>query len=301
MENTGTKLERKAIFHLMVANEGRSYIPVYVNYTNAGFRPERDQLQVPVYPPEIAGFHGPWTEGPGSYHLRDYGFVGGGGPVFDWDLRTTLPGLYVAGQALLGGGSHATSAVTGRYAGRKAAEAAAECDLLEPLRSFIEQEKQRIYEPLSRSRGTGWKELQAGVCRVMQDYCGEFKSEKTMRLGLRWFEEIAENEAADVYANNPHELWRVQEALSRITVGKLILESSLARRASSRTLDFNRLDYPEYDPPEWNKFVTVKLEDGQIKTDERPQQYWLLPPYSSQYADNYRLHSGKRGAGVQRR
>ena len=34
--------------------------------------------------------------------------------------------------------------------------------------------------------GMGWKELKAGLCKIMQDYCGESKSEETLRMGLRW-------------------------------------------------------------------------------------------------------------------
>ena len=68
------------------------------------------------------------------------------------------------------------------------------------------------------------------------------------------------------------------------------MHSSLARKASSLLLDFKRLDYPEVDPPEWNKIVTVRLENGSVKTGELPLKYWLLPPYASSCEENYRKH-----------
>ncbi|GAH23734.1 unnamed protein product, partial [marine sediment metagenome] len=62
--------------------------------------------------------------------------------------------------------------------------------------------------------------------------------------------------------------------------------------ASSLTLDFKRIDYPEMDPPEWNKFVTTRLEDGEVKVGELPFNYWLLPPNAPTYQENYKRHCG---------
>ena len=47
------------------------------------------------------------------------------------------------------------------------------------------------------------------------------------------------------------------------------------------------------DPPEWNKFVTIRQDDGTVKAGDLPFNYWLLPPYESTYEDNYRKHCGK--------
>jgi hypothetical protein len=66
----------------------------------------------------------------------------------------------------------------------------------------------------------------------------------------------------------------------------------LARKASSSDLEFNRLDYPEMDPPEWQKLVTLRLENGDVKVGEKPINYWLLPPNDSSYEENYRKHCG---------
>ena len=52
-----------------------------------------------------------------------------------------------------------------------------------------------------------------------------------------------------------------------------------------------KIDYPELDPPEWNKLVTIRLENGDIKVGEMPLDYWLLPPYAPTCEENYRKHS----------
>jgi succinate dehydrogenase/fumarate reductase flavoprotein subunit len=125
----------------------------------------------------------------------------------------------------------------------------------------------------------------------MQDYCGEYKGEETLKMGLWWLNSIRESEASQTCVMNPHDLARYLECMVRLTVGELIIHSSLARKASSDCLDFKRLDYPENDPPEWHKFVTIRLEKGAVKTGELPLNYWLLPPYDNTYEENYRKHS----------
>ena len=156
----------------------------------------------------------------------------------------------------------------------------------------VEAEKSRVYAPVTRTEGMGWKELKAGLCRVMQDYCGEFKSEGTLKMGLDFLESIKESEASSVYARNPHELGRALECLTHITLGEMVIQASLARKASSRRLNFRRLDYPQLDPPEWNKYVTLRLENGKVKVGELPPRYWLKAPYAPDYTENYKIHCG---------
>ncbi|UCD08122.1 MAG: FAD-dependent oxidoreductase [Dehalococcoidales bacterium] len=279
--------ERRAIYGLMVGNEGGTRYGVYDVYTKAGFDPDKDMPQSSILPPDMYTFM-PWWRGIG---VRQWRTGGGGGLVCDWDLKTNLEGLFTAG--LQGpGGDHSAAACTGRYAGRKAAEYARTTNMPDINQNQVEVEKARVYAPVMRERGMGWKELKAGLCRIMQDYCGEYKSEKTLKLGLELFNSISESEAASVYARNPHELGRALECLNHITIGEMVMHASLARKASSKSLGFSRLDYPELDPPEWNKFVTIRLKNGGVQTDERPLRWWLQSPYASTYEENYWKHCG---------
>jgi len=271
--------ERRAIFGLMVGNEGKTRIAIYDAYTKAGFDPDKDMLQM----------HGAGRNiGPPQW--RAVAFVFGGGVIVDWDLKTNLEGLYAAGNQVAGTGTHTIAATTGRYAGRKAADYALKAG--EPVidANQAEEEKARVYAPVNRDSGVGWKELQAGICRIMQDYCGEHKGEETLKMGLKWLNSIRESEASRVFARNPHELARALECFSRLTAGEMIMHASLARKASSMALDFKRIDYPEMDPPEWEKFVTIQVKNGEVKTGELPFNYWLFPPYAATYEENYALH-----------
>ncbi|MBW1767055.1 MAG: FAD-binding protein, partial [Deltaproteobacteria bacterium] len=271
--------DRRAIFGLMVGNEGKTRIAIYGNYTNAGFDPDKDMLQA-----YGMGFE----RGRGAVPQWR---MGGGRLVVDWDLKSSLEGLYTAG-AIGGSIGCAGASATGRYAGRKAADYAQTAGDSAIERKQVEEEKTRVYALLEQKGDIGWKELHAGICRIMQDYCGEYKGEETLKMGLRWLNSIRESEAARTNIRNPHELARTLDCLVRLTVGEMIMHACLARKASSEVLGFKRIDYPEMDPPEWDKFVTIRLENGEVKAGELPLNYWLCSPYAPTYKENYERHYG---------
>ena len=257
--------ERRAIYGLQVGNEGCTRYGIYDVFTKAGFDPDKDMPQAPVMPADQYTYM-PWWWGMGVRHWKS----ANGGVVFDWDMKTNLPGLYVAGLQG-GGGDHSTSSTTGRYAGRKAADYARAVDTPVVEEKQLAAEKARVYAPIQRSSGMGWKELKAGLCRIMQDYCGEYKSEKTLKLGLEWLQSISESEAASVYARNPHELARSLECLTHITLGEMVFNSALNRLGDKS--------------PVINKAFT--LDNGKITSREQAFRWWLKAPYSSTYAENY--------------
>lgn len=267
-----SKHERRAIFGLMVGQEGRTSL-CYRDLMQAGFNPDKDMLQVYLGGRMPPGYRG-WLCGPN------------GGIIPDWDLRSNLEGLYGAGRSLLAGEDCSNAATTGKYAGRKAAEYAVKAKEPTVERRQVEDEKKRVYAPVRRTEGMEWKELNSGVARIMQDYCGDVKTDELLNIGLKWFGELREAEASTVYAENPHELMRTLEVLNKITCGEAIMHACLARKASSVWLDFERLDYPEKDPPEQHKWVTIKLEDGKVKVGERPIDYW------GPLEENYKAHCG---------
>jgi succinate dehydrogenase/fumarate reductase flavoprotein subunit len=93
-------------------------------------------------------------------------------------------------------------------------------------------------------------------------------------MGLDTLKDIEASFVPKLYALDPHKLMRSIEDLSMLTHAQIVLHASLARRASSAPLNFRRIDYPEMDPPEWNKYVTVKTENGRIVSGELPLNYW---------------------------
>jgi succinate dehydrogenase/fumarate reductase flavoprotein subunit len=283
--------ERRVIFGMMVAQEGKTLVPIYKNYSEAGFDPDKDLLQVPDYPTEAyvtpLWWHG--IRGPGMPERRP-GFCSGGGVIIDWDLKSSLDGLYSAGMNAMGGSEHSVAACTGRYVGRTAAEGAKNTQDPMVAASQVAQEKARVYAPVKRENGVNWKELNAGICRIMQDACGDEKNEEGLKIGLVRLSQLKEAEANEVRARNPHELMRSLECLSLLNVGEMTIHSSLARKASSFFLNFKRLDHPDVDPEEFNKFTTINLEDGEIKYGELSHNYHLEGSYAADYTENYEKH-----------
>ena len=288
--------ERRAIWGLMLANEGKTRVPVYQVFGEAGFDPDKDMLYTPITTHEAGGE----GEGPPLWRTASAGGGwGSGGLVVDWDLMSTLPGLFAAGNSIAGqNGGHPGAATTGRYAGRKAAEYAAGADSSELDRKQIEAEKARVYRRIGQGGDVGWKELNAGTARIMQIYCGAYKTQRMMEMGLWWLNTIKESEVERTYIRNPHELERYIECLSRLAISEVILHASLARKASSPTLDFNRLDFPEVDPDDWKQYVTLRLKDGKIVTGSLALDFYLSEPYAPTFRENYEAHASLNEKGV---
>lgn len=271
--------ERKVIWGHMVGEEGKTRVPVYIYYTEAGFDPSKDLLQSYMF----------LGSDPMRGSVRPQDRTGGeigdaGGLVTDWNLMTNLEGYFAAGDALFAANYHYHAATTGRYAGRKAADYAAGAGETPLDRGQLEQEKQWVYRPLENQPEREWKELNAAACRIMQNYCGELKNDELLKLGLMWIEDLQKNEASRVGVDNPHKLMRTLEVYNILTCDKMILHASMARKASNPVMGFARQDDSEMDPAEWKKWIVLRNEDGAVKTRDLPLDFW------APLADNYEKH-----------
>jgi succinate dehydrogenase/fumarate reductase flavoprotein subunit len=269
------ELERRVIWGMMVGNEGKTRTPVYAEYNQQGFDPSRHVLQ---------SYGDGWRSG--QFLPQERQFFGiPGGMVNDWTLMTNLPGLFAAGDVLFASDCVGHAAATGHYAGRHAADFAAAHGEVRVDEAQIASERARLYEPLSRQQGVSWQALSEAITRVMQNYCGAVKSDQLLLEGLRMLGELREHEAQRLCARNPHDLLRAQETLNILTNAELVIHSCLARKASSTQLQFQRIDYPAMDPPEWYKFVTVWRDDTGVRSGSLPIDYW------GDLTSNYERHN----------
>jgi succinate dehydrogenase/fumarate reductase flavoprotein subunit len=291
------RYEREAIFGLMVGNEGKTRIPVFNKLTKAGFDPSIDMLQANIMHPSFAGANSPWWlnqyPGSNSVNVREVAFFNYGGLAVDWELKTSLEGLFAAGNQTAGVEGAATAAAMGRYCGRNVARYIQDKAMVEPVNTQIESEKQRVYAPLKNKVGFGWKEIQIGLCRVMQDHVGEVKTKEILETGLWWLNSIRENELAKLHVANPHELARGLECEIRLSVGEIIIYHSLSRCSSSMPLDFKRLDYPETKNPEEDSYIALHLENGIPVSEEMSLKFWLEGNNAPSYAENYQKYCCK--------
>ena len=275
------EVERNATWKLMLGEESTTKI-IIDTFNQAGYDESRDLLQSYKY-----------IEGNSLPQWREAGY--GGGLIVDWNLKTTIDGLYAAGTQMFAPEDHSYAAATGRYAGRKAAAYARQVGASKISREQVVGEKARVYAPVRRSSGMEWKELHAGIARAMQYYVSEFKTESLLNMGLDTLRKIEEESVPLLYALDPHKLMRSLEDVSLLTYAQIIIQAMLARKASSIPMNLQRIDYPAVDPPEWRKYLTIKQENGKVKTGELPLAFWgnMKQQYDAHNKDYTGVYKGK--------
>jgi hypothetical protein len=150
-----------------------------------------------------------------------------------------------------------------------------------------------VYAPLRRANDpkayVSWKELWGGSARVMQQCCGNYRTPTILRQGLQWMESIKENECNLTYARNPHEMARVMEDHTRITIGELLLNGVLEQMEHGK-------DVPR------GTYVYYQLKDGVFTTELKPDKFWLAAPYEDSYLGNYnKIRAGERAEQAEKK
>ncbi len=256
------ELERKVIWGMMVGQEGKTNVPVYKNFTEAGFDPTKHVLQC---------YGVGWTSAEFLPQERQL-FGLPGGFMNDWKLMTNLPGLFVAGDALYASNCFGHAATTGHYAGRHAADYATDqADFVAPCQFQVDAEKERVYAPLFRdtSSNISWKELNEAIAKTMQNYCSEIKRDELLLSGVEQLERYQQEVVPNTAATNPHELVRLLEVYNILTVSQLILQACLVRSGSCENLEFYRSD----DDGQFQPFLVIRHDGEKTLVREVPLDY----------------------------
>ena len=259
--------ERKAIWGLMVGEEGKTKIPVYGNLTERGFDPEKHMLQ---------SYGTGWQSASFLDQERQL-FGAPGGIITDWDLKTNLDGIYACGDQLFAMDCAGAACATGYYAGRKAAEASDTIEFFTPDEAFVEYEIRRLYAPLYVEDGMDWRELNSAVSKLMQNYCGGVKCDDLLKEGLDLLNHYRKTAVPQLSAKNPHELMRTHEVLDIMDVAEMILHACLMRKSSSKPLCFERSDSDQTDPAEDQRFITIRTVNGVVTEGSIPLDYFNDP------------------------
>ncbi len=273
--------EARSIWGMMVGNEGKTRYTLYDYYTRNGFNPEKHLLWCPIDPKAgIGNMHG--DNGSVRQWRSERG--GQGEIAVDWDLMTSVPGLYAAGASSgLEGASYAIS--SGFYAGNRAAEFAKAHELTAIDERQVMEERRRVYAPVERNDDPEacieWKELWAGTARVMQQCCAEVLTRSVLEFGIDWLKSIEESEAKLTYARNPHELARVMECSTRITVSRLFLRACIARLEAEEKGFQNE------------EFLFNWLEGDTFRWEIVDKLFYLKAPNAPTYLENYNAHRAR--------
>lgn len=269
------ELERKAIWGLMVGQEGKTKIPILKNYSDAGFDPKKHLLQ---------SYGDGWKSG--AFLPQERQLFGIPGGIFnDWNLKTNLKGLYAAGDQLFASNCFGHAAATGFYAGRHAAADAIYVSKPVLDAQQVSKEHSRLLFPIRKTKGFSWKEMNVAISKIMQIHCGAEKNRELLEFGLQMLNNLKKHSVPKLKASNPHELVRAQEVINILTNAEIVILSSLARKASSKHLHFLRTDYPDMDPADWHKFILIKQKDADIQIEKKSIDYY------GSLEENYRAHN----------
>ena len=185
--------------------------------------------------------------------------------------ETTVPGLYGAGDMASIPHSYMLGAfVYGDICGANAVEFAKHRDLPTLDETFILREKQRILAPLKRSDGIPPNQFEYKLRRFVNDYLQPPKITKKMDIGLQRLKDM-EQDIEFLYARDPHELLRANEAQHVYDCALMAAHASMYRQESRWGLYHHYVDYPQTNNDDWFCHVQLyKSEDNQMACKKRP-------------------------------
>ncbi|MGE2835011.1 fumarate reductase/succinate dehydrogenase flavoprotein subunit [Mycobacterium sp. SMC-4] len=208
-------------------------------------------------------------------HISEIGLCSGhsaSGVWVDENARTTVPGLYAAGDLACVPHNYMIGAfVYGDLAGAHAASTLS--DVAAPQRlpdDQIAQAHELIYRPLGNPDGPPQPQVEYKLRRFVNDYVAPPKTATKLSLAVEAFQRMRD-EIAAMGAHTPHELMRAVEVSFIRDCAEMAARSSLTRTESRWGLYHDRSDLPERDDDQWRYHLNLrKTADGDIEFLKRP-------------------------------
>jgi succinate dehydrogenase / fumarate reductase flavoprotein subunit len=192
-----------------------------------------------------------------------------GGIRTDVDGRTSIPGLYAAGECAcvsvhggnrLGANSLLDTLVFGRRSGLHAAQAVHGRGQAEPSEAHLRDEERRVAAIVGRD-GSGRRvsEVKAELGATMDKYVAVFRDEAGLASALEAVRRLKE-EAQDVCVDDKGSVFN-QDVLGALELQFMLdnaeaIVISAIERKESRGAQY-RTDYPERNDDEWLKHINV--------------------------------------------
>ena len=214
-----------------------------------------------------------------------------GGIVVDVDTRTSLPGLYVAGEDAggahgsnrLGGNGVANSTVYGGIAGDVMGVDATKMNALHDVdETVLDEELARAIAPLSAKPGN-IQDLRNRLMNVMWDDVGVMRDASGIRRGIERIAALKlEMETVGVASNNLafnlswHDWLNLQ---SLIHTSEVIAKAGLSRE-NSRGAHF-REDFPDAGPMDQSYFTVATACDNGIEVSREAVKFTIVKPGES--------------------
>lgn len=214
----------------------------------------------------------------------------------DRECRSSLPGLFAAGDALgnmqngaaysTGGGSIEGGSVTGTIAGRAAAKEAAAMVLPQVSQKELQRAQTYVLEPLERKSGFGPRWAIELLRNYMMPYFVCFiKKADRLQATLALITFLEEHISPMLYAAYAHELRLAHEAKNMILSAEMRLRSGLFRTESRG--NHYREDFPNRDDENWFCWTKIKNADGEMVLEKVPLPAEYRPDSSLSYREKY--------------
>ena len=199
--------------------------------------------------------------------------------VQDQECRSTLPGLFAAGDAQgtmqngaaysTGGGSICGGAVTGTIAAEAAAKEAASMEMPEVSAEELQRAREYVLGPIQRTGGFGPRWVMELLRNYMMPYFVYFiKKADRLEATLTLIGFMKEHIAPMIYAEDAHELRLAHEAKNMILSAEIRLRSGLFRTESRG--NHYREDYPFRDDENWLCWTKVTDQNGTMTLEKVP-------------------------------
>ena len=211
-------------------------------------------------------------------HISEIGLCGGhssSGVWVDENARTTVPGLYAAGDLACVPHNYMIGAfVFGDLAGTDAAQHHQVSDVLPD--DQVAAAHELIYRPLRTPDGPPQPQVEYKLRRFVNDYVAPPKTARKLEIAIESFTRM-EDELDRMGARTPHELMRCAEVSFIRDCAELAARASLAREESRWGLYHERADVPQRDDDAWFFHLNVRrTEDGAMEFLKRPVAGYLV-------------------------
>jgi adenylylsulfate reductase subunit A len=197
------------------------------------------------------------------------------GIMIDEETKSTLPGLFAAGDCADQMRCTHVCTTGGYLAGKVAAEYARELKAKPVNLSQVRELKERTFAPLRASGALAHRRFEDTMRKMLWVYAGPARNENTLTVALDKLEQL-EKHHTDIAAQNYHELMRVSESYQILQVAKMMCHASLERKETRFNVYHHRTDYPETNPEFDGQIIVQKAEKG-IKTSFKKLDYATMP------------------------
>ena len=240
-------------------------------------RAYRHKMIVDFYGPAKANFEEPFEATPSALFLI-------GGVEINPDCRTTVPGLFAAGEVSanlhganrLGANALSEIQVFGSIAGINAAEESRACPpapLTDKVRQQINEERTLVLQLRNRPGKRRACEVKREIQRIMWDSVGVVREGKQLRLALdklRTLREIAQKEVGVAsQARRYNYDWVEGLEIHKMLDAAEIMAVAALSRTESRGAHY-RTDFPNEDNINWLRETVVQDVAGELIVTSQP-------------------------------